>query len=212
MERERALLLPQAVRAETCGPTDEALLAGVLVQDTAAFAVFYERHGQVAYGLAYHVLGDHGGAEDVVQDAFLALWRCAESYEAARGSARNWLLAIVHHRALDLRRRRVHRQDRQVALDTCLMPRDPADTWEQARQSLDGQQVRAALRALPPHQQRTVILVYFSGLTHEETARVLQVPLGTVKGRLRLGLHKMRAHLQAPNHYLHVYGEEEGGR
>jgi len=207
--RERALLLPQAMRAETCDPTDEALLAGVLARDTAAFDVLYERHGQVAYRLAYRLLGDPAGAEDVVQDAFLALWRHAESYGPTRGSARSWLLAIVYHRAVDQRRRRVYRQDRQVTLDDCALPRDAADTWEQASQSLEGQQVRAVIGDLPLDQQRIVILAYFSGLTHDEIARVVHIPLGTVKGRLRLGLHKMRGHLQAPGE---VAGEQRPTR
>ncbi len=197
MDCNQALSPLQAVPAQTSGPTDEALLAGVLARDTAAFSALYARHGQVAYRLAYRLLGDPTSAEDVVQDAFLAVWRHAERYGPTRGSVRGWLLAIVRHRAIDQRRRRALRQDRQVALEDGLMLRDPADTWEQTRQSLEGQHVRAVVQGLSPDQQRIVVLAYFSGLSHTEIARVVNVPLGTVKGRLRLGLHKMRVHLMS---------------
>jgi len=186
------------MRAQRSAPDDEVLLDGVLDRDTAAFTLLYERHGRAAYGLAVRILGDSGGAEDVVQDAFLALWRRAESDGPTRGTVRTWLLSIVHHRAIDHLRRRVPREERPVALDALLLPpHDLTDTWEQARQSLEGQQVRDALAGLPPDQQHSILLAYYTGLTHDEIAGVLHVPLGTVKGRLRLGLHKMRDHLQA---------------
>jgi len=204
----QALPRTQGVPAATDGPTDEALLASVVARDTAAFGVLYERHGQVAYSLAYRLLGDPDTAEDVVQDAFLAFWRHAERYGPTLGSVRGWLLAIVRHRAIDQRRRRALRQDRQIALDDCLTPREPTDPWEQTRQSLEGQQVRAMVQGLPPDQQRIVVLAYFSGLTHTEIARVVNVPLGTVKGRLRLGLHKMRVHLRDRGE---VAGEQSPG-
>jgi RNA polymerase sigma-70 factor (ECF subfamily) len=179
------------------GRGDAALLERVLGRDTAAFELLYDRHSGAAYALAQRILGDAGAAEEVVQDAFLSVWRRAESYGEKRGTVRAWLLSIVHHRAIDRVRSRTSREDRQETLEDAVLPPDPADTFDQARQSLEGQQVREALQQLPLDQQRSIALAYFGGYTHDEIARHLGLPLGTVKGRLRIGLQKMRAYLQA---------------
>ena len=178
-------------------PADATLLARIATRDAAAFETLYDRHSRVAYGLAYRILGEPGAAEDAVQDAFLTVWRQPHSYGPERGPVRSWLLAVVHHRAIDLVRRRGHREDRQQELDEALPLADSADTLEQARRNIEGDQVRQALATLPPEQQRSVLLAYFGGYTHEEIARQLGVPLGTVKGRLRIGLQKMRGALRA---------------
>lgn len=175
-------------------PDDNALLDRVLAGDTAAFEQLYDRHSKAAYGLAMRILGEPGSAEDVVQDAFLTVWRQAETYGQDRGSVRSWLLAIVHHRAIDYVRRR--HEDRQQAIEDLTVLPGSSDTWEQARRTVEGEYVRAALEELPPDQQRSVMLAYFGGYTHDEIARLLGVPLGTVKGRLRIGLQKMRSHLR----------------
>jgi len=186
------------------GPTDSVLLDRVRSGDATAFESLYDRHSRAAYGLALRILGDATVAEDVVQDAFLALWRRAETYGEERGAVRSWLLAIVHHRAIDRLRRRSYREDRQETLEEAAPYPDKADTWELARQSVEGQQVRDALLRLPLDQQRSVTLAYFGGYTHDEIARLLGVPLGTVKGRLRIGLQKMRS-------YLQTHGQEAPG-
>ena len=177
------------------GGADGDLLVGVKAGDAAAFALLYDRHSRAAYGLAYRILGEATAAEDVVQEAFLTVWRQAATYSPERGTVRAWLLAIVHHRAIDHVRRRSYREERQQALDAVVDPPDSADTWEQARQSVEGQHVREALEHLPPDQRRSITLAYFGGYTHDEIARLLGVPLGTVKGRLRIGLQKMRGYL-----------------
>jgi RNA polymerase sigma-70 factor, ECF subfamily len=177
------------------GGADGDLLVGVKAGDAAAFALLYDRHSRAAYGLAYRILGEATAAEDVVQEAFLTVWRQAATYGPERGTVRAWLLAIVHHRAIDHVRRRSYREERQQALDAVADPPDSADTWEQARQSVEGQHVREALEHLPPDQRRSITLAYFGGYTHDEIARLLGVPLGTVKGRLRIGLQKMRGYL-----------------
>ncbi len=174
--------------------SDGDLLSRVVAGDTAAFELLYDRHSRAAYGLAHRILNEPGIAEDVVQDAFLTLWRQAATYGQARGSVRSWLLAIVHHRAIDYVRRR--HEDRQQPLDDMTLLPDETDTFDQARQSVEGGYVRAALETLPPDQQRSVALAYFGGYTHDEIARLLGVPLGTVKGRLRIGLQKMRGYLR----------------
>lgn len=173
-------------------PTDVDVLGRVVAGDTAAFELLYDRHNRAAYGLALRILGDTGAAEDVVQDTFLTVWRQAATFGQDRGSVRSWLLAIVHHRAIDIVRRRSYREDRQEELDDLTLPPDSADTSEQARQNVEGEQVRAALLQLPPDQQRSITLAYFGGYTHDEISRQLGVPLGTVKGRLRIGMQKMR--------------------
>jgi RNA polymerase sigma-70 factor (ECF subfamily) len=177
------------------GGADGDLLVGVKAGDAAAFALLYDRHSRAAYGLAHRILGEPTAAEDVVQEAFLTVWRQAATYGPERGTVRAWLLAIVHHRAIDHVRRRSYREERQQALDAVADPPDSADTWEQARQSVEGQHVREALEHLPPDQRRSITLAYFGGYTHDEIARLLGVPLGTVKGRLRIGLQKMRGYL-----------------
>src|SRR5205823_4110408 len=186
------------------GGADGDLLVRVAAGDAAAFELLYDRHSRAAYGLAYRILGEAGAAEDVVQEAFLTVWRQAATYGPERGTARAWLLAIVHHRAIDHVRRRGYREARQQALDAVADVPDSVDTWEQARQSVEGQHVRQALEQLPPEQRRSITLAYFGGYTHDEIARLLGVPLGTVKGRLRIGLQKMRG-------YLHTQGVEAPG-
>lgn len=177
-------------------PPDATLLDRIAARDAAAFELLYDRHSRAAYGLAYRILGEPGAAEDVVQDVFLTVWRQPESYGAERGPVRSWLLAVTHHRAIDLVRRRGYREDRQQNIDDALPLPDRADTGEQARLNIEGEQVRQALEQLPPDQQRSVELAYFGGYTHDEIARKLGVPLGTVKGRLRIGLQKMRGYLR----------------
>jgi RNA polymerase sigma-70 factor, ECF subfamily len=175
---------------------DEELMRLVRRADSKAFALVYDRHCDAAFGLAYRMVGTRGLAEDVVQEAFLALWRGAQRYDAARGSVRSWILGIVHNRAIDaLRRTLVH--ERRRASDEGL-DRTVASAEQTEAQVISGDDarfVRAALDVLPPDQRRVVELAYFSGYTHTEIAEAIDAPLGTVKGRMRLGLQRMRREL-----------------
>ncbi len=176
---------------------DEELMVLVKRADPAAFAVVYERHSTAAFSLAYRMVGKRSAAEDVVQEAFLALWRGSGRYDVTRGSVRTWVLGIVHHRAIDaLRRSVVH--DRRRASDEGLEERfetgERTDV-EVARRD-EAQTVRTALRELPTDQARVIELAYFGGFTHTEIAEMLGQPLGTVKGRMRLGLAKLRDGLE----------------
>ncbi len=176
---------------------DEELMVLVKRADPAAFAVVYERHSTAAFSLAYRMVGKRSAAEDVVQEAFLALWRGSGRYDATRGSVRTWVLGIVHHRAIDaLRRSVVH--DRRRASDEGLEERfetgERTDV-EVARRD-EAATVRGALRGLPAEQARVIELAYFGGFTHTEIAEMLGQPLGTVKGRMRLGLTKLRDGLE----------------
>lgn len=181
----------------TDAPTENALLGDLTIGDTTAFELLYDQYSSSAYGLAYRILGESDAAEDVVQEAFLTVWRQAATYDGARGSAHRWLLSIVHHRAIDYARHRGYRREHQQALDAAELLPDSVDTWEQACQTIEGRQVRAALLQLPPEQQRALTLAYFGGYTHHEIAGLTGTPLGTVKGRLRGGLQRMRSCLAA---------------
>jgi RNA polymerase sigma-70 factor (ECF subfamily) len=172
--------------------TDEALMVA-LPEQREALAILYDRHSRAALGLALRMLADREAAEDVVQEAFLALWRHAGRYQAARGSVRTWLLGIVHHRAVD----RLRGRPPLTSLPDELGP-DPgtSDVWALAVQRLDREAIRQAMSALPAEQYEAIELAYFSGLTQTQIASTLRVPLGTVKGRLRLGLARLRGLLQ----------------
>ena len=175
---------------------DEEVMQHVRRGDARAFEVVYERHSAAAFSLAYRMMGTRSGAEDVTQDAFLSLWRSGARYDRARGSVRTWVLGIVHHRAIDaLRRATVH--DRRRAGDEGIEERFEARerTEVEAARREEADAVRGALSSLPADQVQVIELAYFGGFTHTEIADMLDAPVGTVKGRMRLGLKKMRAQL-----------------
>jgi RNA polymerase sigma-70 factor, ECF subfamily len=173
---------------------DEELMA--LVQDDAdprAFAVVFDRHAGAAFSLAYRMCGRRAVAEDVVQDAFLSLWRSASRFDPARGSVRAWVLRATHNRAIDAFRRSSAKDARDVA-DEGVAERIEARerTDEEVERREDVRQVRAALEAIPRDQRQVIELAYFGGFTHTQIAEMLDLPAGTVKGRMRLGMTKMR--------------------
>ena len=165
--------------------------------NSQAFAMVYDRHSGVAFSLAYRMVGSRNAAEDVVQEAFLSIWRSGARYERARGSVRTWVLGIVHHRAIDqLRRSTVH--DKRRASDEGIEERFEArerTEVEVARRD-EAKTVRTAMDTLPTEQCQVIELAYFGGFTHTEIAEMLETPIGTVKGRMRLGLEKLRNQLR----------------
>jgi RNA polymerase sigma-70 factor, ECF subfamily len=172
---------------------DEDLMQLVRQGNASAFEMIYERHSQAAFSLAYRMAGARGVAEDVVQEAFLNIWRSGARYERARGSVRTWVLGIVHHRAIDaLRRASVHERRRagEEGLEEILETGERTDV--QAARREEARVVRRALAHLPSEQVQVIELAYFGGFTHTEIAELLATPVGTVKGRMRLGLEKMR--------------------
>ena len=175
---------------------DEELMQLVRRGQAPAFEVVYERHASAAFSLAYRIVGTRNGAEDVSQEAFLNIWRSGARYDRARGSVRTWVLGIVHHRAIDyLRRATVH--DKRRASDEGIDERFEAaerTDVEVARRD-EAETVRSAIGTLPTEQSQVIELAYFGGFTHSEIAEMLQMPIGTVKGRMRLGLEKIRAGL-----------------
>ncbi len=175
---------------------DEELMHLIRGGDSRAFAVVYDRHCGSAFSLAYRMCGTRAAAEDVVQEAFLSLWRSGGRYDARRGSVRTWLLGITHNRSIDaLRRATVH--DRRRASDEGLEERfqAPDRTDAEVARREEASEIASAMAELPEEQSEVIRLAYFGGYTHTEIADILGAPLGTVKGRMRLGLEKLRGQL-----------------
>ncbi|MGN6562361.1 MAG: RNA polymerase sigma factor [Thermomicrobiales bacterium] len=179
----------------TTGPnaeSDEALLAAVQRRDERAIAALYDRYGGLAFGLAYRILDDRGAAEDVVQDAFMSVWRRAVSFQLDRGSVRTWLLSIVHHRAIDRLRGAAGKTRRDEPLDEIDRIAQVGDPWREVSIRVQGDVLKRGLATLPEAQRQTIELAYFGGYTQQEIATAMDVPVGTVKGRMRIGLQKLR--------------------
>jgi RNA polymerase sigma-70 factor (ECF subfamily) len=171
--------------------SDESLVEALRLQSVAALEEFFDRHHRTALAVAYRVLEDQGMAEDVVQEAFLALWRQADRFDAARGGARTWFLSIVRHRAIDVTRGRAFARERFSLEELDLEP-GVVDVEQRAAIQWEGDRIRQAMAALPAEQSEVVLLAYFGGYTHQEIAQRTGVPLGTVKGRVRLAMSKLR--------------------
>jgi RNA polymerase sigma-70 factor (ECF subfamily) len=176
---------------------DEDLMPLVNRKDPHAFEVFYDRHARAAYSLAYRIVGDRNAAEEVSQEAFLSIWRSGARFDRARGSVRSWLLGVVRNRAIDALRRAAGGPPRLDADDEAALEARPAPelTEAEALRRETSREVRGALGALPAEQSRVLELAYFGGFSQTEIAKMLEMPLGTVKGRMRLGLEKIRASL-----------------
>ena len=172
---------------------DEESISLVRRGDAEAFAVLYDRHSRAAYSLAYRMMGERQAAEDLVQEAFLKVWRAAGSYRAERASVRTWILSIVHNRGIDQLRSTASRRRMQEKVEASAPRSQPSEAFAQSWRNSQREQVREALKTLPPEQLKILELAYFSGYTHVEIAGLLELPLGTVKGRMRLGLKKMRS-------------------
>ncbi len=177
---------------------DAAILRRIVARDPHGIELLYDRYGGMAYALAYRVLGERGLAEDVVQEAFLSVWRLGATYDARKGAVRTWLLTIVHNRTIDQLRTLRAKRSADTSIDNAVPLPAGEDTWAAVAQTLDGERVRAALASLPPEQRQVVDLAYFGGLTHAEIAARTGIPLGTVKGRMRLALGKLRDLLAGP--------------
>src|SRR3954453_17546217 len=172
---------------------DEDLIPLMARGEARAFEAIYERHAGAAYSLAYRMGGARAAAEDVTQEAFLNLWRSGAHYDRARGSVRTWILGIVHHRAIDaLRRSSVHSRRRSGDETRAGRLEAPDRVDEDVARRDEAAIVRSAMEVLPSEQLQVIELAYFGGFTHVEIAEMLDQPVGTVKGRMRLGLKKMR--------------------
>ncbi len=176
---------------------DEDLISLVENDDPEAFAVLYDRHSRPAFSLAYRLMGERQAAEDLVQEVFLRVWRSTGSYRAERGSLRTWILSIVHHRGIDLIRSTASRKRTRDKVEASAEKSQPSEAFSEAWRSSQREEVRQALQTLPSEQLKVLELAYFSGYTHVEIADLLDLPLGTVKGRMRLGLKKIKDHFDS---------------
>ena len=172
---------------------DEELMHLVRAGDAQAFEIVFDRHSGAAFSLAYRMCGRQAMAEDIVQEAFVSLWRSGARYDATRGSVRTWVLSVVRNRTIDAFRRESAKGSRDVSEDGIaerMAAPELTDTEVERRD--EARQVRKALVELPPDQRQVIELAYFGGFTHSQIADMLELPSGTVKGRMRLGLTKMR--------------------
>jgi RNA polymerase sigma-70 factor (ECF subfamily) len=185
-------MVGQTLDTRLAAPTDAELLDGIARQDESSLAALYDRYHLLAFSLALRVVNDRGRAEDVVQDAFLSVWRKAASYAEGRGSVKTWLTSIVRNRAIDVVRARRESDADDDAILLALSDPSPS-VVEQVTASLDRDVIRSAIAELPVEQRQAIVMAYFEGLSHSEIADAAGLPLGTVKSRIRLGMHRLRA-------------------
>jgi RNA polymerase sigma-70 factor (ECF subfamily) len=172
---------------------DEELMQLVRAGDAQAFEIVFDRHSGAAFSLAYRMCGRQAMAEDIVQEAFVSLWRSGARYDATRGSVRTWVLSVVRNRTIDAFRRESAKGSRDVSEEGIAeRMAAPELTDAEVERRDEARQVRKALVELPPDQRQVIELAYFGGFTHSQIADMLELPSGTVKGRMRLGLTKMR--------------------
>ena len=166
-------------------------------KDATGFEAFFDRHGTAAYSLAHRIVGEAAAAEDVTQEAFLSIWRSGARFDRARGSVRSWVLGVVRNRAIDSLRREARPGPRLDHDDEGVLEARPAEerTDAEALRRETARELRGALSALPSDQSRVIELAYFGGFSQSEIAKMLNMPLGTVKGRMRLGLEKLRGRI-----------------
>lgn len=176
--------------------SDAGLVERVARKDRGALAELYRRHSRTVYSLAYNTMRNRESAEDLVQDVFLEVWSTAANYRSERGGALTWILAITRNRGVDQLRRFSARRRAQEKIGRGVLVSQPDETFDLTWENLRRRQVGEVLQALPPEQLRVLALAYSSGLTHREIARQFRLPLGTVKGRMRLALKKLREQLE----------------
>jgi RNA polymerase sigma-70 factor, ECF subfamily len=176
---------------------DEELMPWIAKKDPEAFEVFYDRHGGAGYSLAYRILGDRTAAEDCIQEAFISIWKSGARFDRTRGSVRSWTLSIVRNRAIDALRSKAGKAPKLTFDDDAILEARPAEEHTEAEvlSQETADEVRGAISQLPADQSKVIELAYFGGFSQSEIAGMLNVPLGTVKGRMRLGLEKIRGEL-----------------
>lgn len=172
--------------------SDEDLMSLVQRHDDAeAFGMLYDRHASQAFSLARYICGS-SAAEDVTQESFHSVWLARGQYDRERASVRTWVLSTVRHRAIDWLRRERPKERQSVAFTESIPLSAPERTEKEVVRRDEGNRLRTAVGALPPDQRQVIVLAYFGGMSQSQIARELELPLGTVKGRTRLGLEKLR--------------------
>ena len=177
--------------------TDQALMLRVREDDADAFGELYDRYAGLAFRVARSVCHDVGRAEEAVQEGFLSIWRGRTRYRPESGSVKGWALSIVRNRAIDsVRRDTAERQPELVEATTPAVDTKSASPPDAVIAKNEGDALRAFMSRLPDSQSEVITLAFFGGLTHSEIAEQLSLPPGTVKGRMRLGMHKLRAEME----------------
>lgn len=179
----------------TAKTIDEELLERIAAGDAGALGELYDTYGRIVFAIIYRMLASPEAAEEVVQDVFHAVWRRAGGYQRDRGAVRTWLLSIARNAAIDWRRTKGKRVEREVDLDAAAALRGDSSVEETVMQSLRAERVRDAVRGLPPEQRDVLALAFWGGLTQTEIAERTGTPLGTVKSRVRLGMARLRQRL-----------------
>ena len=182
--------------------SDEALMAAIAGRDVLAFSALYDRYVDLVFSTALRVLASRDSAEDTVQDVFVRIWTRPEAYVPERGRFVSWLISVTRNRSVDEIRAQSRRRRREIppAVDGEYSPErevvDDCEPAELVQLNEERLSVRRALVDLPFEQRRALELAYFGGMTHQEIARALHEPLGTIKTRIRLGMQKLRRALE----------------
>jgi RNA polymerase sigma-70 factor, ECF subfamily len=175
-------------------PDDAGLMRRIESGSIEAFEHLYDRYAHQAYRMALSVCREPGRAEEAVQDAFIAVWRNRTPYRPERGTVAAWLLSSVRYRAIDAARRHgkhLKRRADESSIDADLLVTDPDEVSD-----VDAAHLHTLLNQLPDAQREVITLAFYGQLTHTEIADHLQLPAGTIKGRMRLGLEKLRAKVE----------------
>ncbi|HEY6470385.1 MAG TPA: sigma-70 family RNA polymerase sigma factor [Candidatus Dormibacteraeota bacterium] len=172
--------------------TDDDIVRSISTHSPEGIEALYDRYGGLAYSVALRILSDRGAAEDVVQESFLSVWRRGATFQSGRGSLRSWICTIVRNRAIDRLRGDRHRTRLDTPMEGQSIEPAVSDPWAQVALELSGEEVRKALAELPSEQRQTIELAYYGGFSQSEIATKMEVPLGTVKGRVRIALDKLR--------------------
>jgi RNA polymerase sigma-70 factor, ECF subfamily len=175
--------------------TDDDIVRSISAHSPEGIEALYDRYGGLAHTVALRILSDRGAAEDVVQEAFLSIWRRGSTFQQGRGSLRSWICTIVRNRAIDRLRGDRHRTHLDTPMEGQSIEPAISDPWAAVALELSGEEVRKALADLPPEQRQTIELAYYGGYSQSEIATAMEVPLGTVKGRVRIALDKLRTSL-----------------
>ncbi len=178
--------------------TDNDLMEKIQAGSQDAFASLYGRYCDRAYRVARAVSPDDARAEESVQEGFLAVWRSRDTYRPEHATAGPWLMTVIRHRAIDIGRRNAASRTLPVGEDVLEARPSPEDVAADAADRADARDIRGLLTHLPDEQREVIVLAYYGQLTHSEIAGALGVPVGTVKGRMRLGLHKLRREIGQP--------------
>jgi RNA polymerase sigma-70 factor (ECF subfamily) len=184
------------VTADRPAITDDQVMAAVKAGSANALGVLYDRYHERAYRIARVVCRDNGRAEDAVQETFISIWKTRKSYESEVGKVAPWVLTVARHRAIDIARRNGRDAAHQTTDDHLRAVSAPGDVPEQAVARAQARDVLRLLAQLPEAQCEVITLAFYGELSHTEIAAHLNLPPGTVKGRMRLGLQRLRADLQ----------------